>query len=78
MVFTINGHGGHLAFFSSPHPLEALYELWSHSAQWFQRRKRLKVWMDDGRTTESAYPISCPGTFGPGELKSLGLNFTPF
>ena len=30
---------------------------------------RLKLWTDDGRTTEPAYTISSPGAFGSGELK---------
>ena len=56
-VFTIFGHGGHLEFriknhfsyFSFPHCLNAIYEIWLHLAQWFQRRSRLKVWTaDDG------------------------------
>ena len=41
----------------------------------FQRRSRLKLWTDDGRTddgrtTEHAYTIGCPGAFGSGELKT--------
>ena len=49
--------------------LDATYEIWSHLAHWFQRRSRLKVWTDDGRTTEAAHTISSPGAFGSGELK---------
>ena len=57
-VFTIFVHGGHLEFqiktilaiFSFPQCLDATYEIWLHLAQWFQRRSRLKVWTDDGRT----------------------------
>ena len=40
-------------------------------------RSRLKLWTDDGRTTddgrrttEPAYTISSPGAFGSGELKN--------
>ena len=28
----------------------------------------MKLWTDDGRTTEPAYTISSPGAFGSGEL----------
>ena len=35
----------------------------------FQRRSRLKVWTDDGRTTEASHPISSPGAFDSEELK---------
>ena len=60
-VFTIFGHGGHLEFriktifsyFSFLQCLDATNEIWLHLAQWFQRRSRLKVWTDDGRTTEA-------------------------
>ena len=56
--FSIFGHGRHLEFqiktilaiFSFPQCLDATYEIWLHLAQWFQRRSRLKVWMDDGPT----------------------------
>ena len=68
MVFTIYGHGGHLEF-RFPQSLDATYELWLHLAQWFQRRSRLKVWTDDGRTTEACHPLSSPGAFGSGEVK---------
>ena len=36
-------------YFSLLQCLDATYEIWSHLAQWFQRRSRLKVWTDDGR-----------------------------
>ena len=73
----IFGHGGHLEFriktilaiFPSPQCLDATYEIWLHLAQWFQRRSRLKVWTDDGRTTEASHTKSSPRAFGSGELK---------
>ena len=63
-VFTIFGHGSHLEFqiktilaiFLFPQCLDATYEIWLHLAQWFQRRSRLKVWMDDGRTNHRTLP----------------------
>ena len=51
-------------------PPPATYEIWLHLAQWFQRRSRLKVWTDDGRTTEACHTKSSPGAFGSGELKT--------
>ena len=57
-------------FFSFPQCLDATYEIWLHLARWFQRRSRLKVWTDDGRTTEASHTISSPGAFGSGELKN--------
>ena len=33
------------------------------------RGGHLKLWTDDGWTTEPAYTISSPGAFGLGELK---------
>ena len=78
MVFTIYGHGGHLEFriksilaiFCSPSAW-MLHEIWLHLAQWFQRRSHLKVWTDDGRTTEASHAISSPEAFGSGELKKF-------
>ena len=32
--------------------LEATCEIWLQLAQWFQRRSRLKLWTDDGRTDD--------------------------
>ena len=60
----------HFSYFSFPQCLDATCEIWLHLAQWFQRRSRLKVWTDDGRTTEASYTISSPGAFGSGELKT--------
>ena len=54
---------------SFPQCLDATYEIWLHLAQWFQRRSRLKVWTDDGQTTEASHTKSSPGAFGSGELK---------
>ena len=79
--FIIYGHGGHLEFqimtyfsyFSFPKCLDATYEIWLHLAQWLQRRSRLKVWTDDGRTTKASHTISSPGAFGSGELKTYIL-----
>ena len=59
----------HFSCFSFPRCLDATYEIWLHLAQWFQRRSRLKVWTDDGRTTEACHTISSPGAFGSGQLK---------
>ena len=50
-VFTIYGHGGHLGHvtvtiwkkFSFPYLKEAPYEIWLQSAQWFQKRRGLKM-----------------------------------
>ena len=58
-VFTIYGHGVHLGQvtwtfqknLSFPHPMEALYEIWLQSAQWFQRRRCLKMLTDRQTTT---------------------------
>ena len=36
-----------------------VHEILLQSAQWFQRRSRLKLWTD-GRRTEPAYTISSP------------------
>ena len=41
---------------------------------WFQRRSCLKVWTDDGRTTEASHTKSSPGAFGSGELKTSVSN----
>ena len=44
-VFTIYGHGGrdHLNKISVPSPMEAPHEIWLQSAQWFQKRRGLKM-----------------------------------
>ena len=34
----------------------------------------MKLWTDDGRTTEPAYTISSPGAFGSGELKKVSFD----
>ena len=31
------------------------------------------MWTDDGRTTEASHPISSPGAFGSGELKTVNV-----
>ena len=36
-----------------------------------EMRSRLKVWTDDGRTTEVSHPLSSSGAFGSGELKHI-------
>ena len=59
-----------LLFFVPP-GLDATYEIWLLLAKWFQRRSLLKVWMDDGWTTEASHPINSPGAFSSGELKIL-------
>ena len=55
-VFTIYGCGSHVGH-GDPHhlnnflflkALEAVYEIWLQSTQWFQRRSCLKLWTDDG------------------------------
>ena len=33
-----------------PHPMEAPHEIWLQSAQWFQRKRRLKMWTHDTQT----------------------------
>ena len=43
-----------LAIFS----LWAMYGIWLHLAQWFERRSRLKVWTDDGRFPSYKLPRS--------------------
>ena len=35
-----------------PHPKESPYGIWVQLAQWFQRRRCLKMLTDDGRTTD--------------------------
>ena len=60
----------HFSYFSFPQCLDATYEIWLHLAQWFQRRSRLKVWTDDGRTMEASHTKSSSGAFGSGEVKS--------
>ena len=45
---------------SFPHPVEAPYEIWLQSAQWFLRRRCLKSvdgQMTDGRTDDGGLPI---------------------
>ena len=54
-----------------PHLKDATDEIWRQSAQWIQRRYRLKVLTPDNRQQRTtAYPISSPGTFDTGELKN--------
>ena len=62
----------HFSYFSFPQCLDAIYEIWLHLARWFQRRSHSKVWTDAGLTTETSHPISSPGAFGSGELKTVG------
>ena len=70
--------------FSFLKALKAVNEIWLQWAQWFQRRSRLKLWTDDGRTngrtTEPAYTISTPppAPFGSGELKTYIRLFERF
>ena len=71
MIFTIYVRGGYLEFqiktilaIFVPPTLQATCEIWLHMARWFQRRNRLKVWTDDGRST----------AFGSGErMRSLAV-----
>ena len=69
-------HFGHLLQVSFPRPKEAPYEIWLQSAQWFQRRRCLKmltythtpthIW-----TTEAyLYYKLTNGSKGSGELKN--------
>ena len=36
-----------------PKPMEASHEIWLQSAQWFQRKRCLKILTDDGQTTDA-------------------------
>ena len=57
-----------------PLPINASYKIWLWLAKRFQRRRSLKLWMDDGRTTDGrtpdhGHPISSPcEPNGSGEL----------
>ena len=59
-----------------PLPINASYKIWLWLAKRFQRRRSLKLWTDDGRTTtdgrtpDHGHPISSPcEPNGSGELK---------
>ena len=48
-----------------PLPIDASYKIWLWLAKRFQRRRSLKLWTDDGRTTDGrtpdhGHPISSP------------------
>ena len=51
-------------------PKESPYEIWVQLAQWFQRKRCLKMLTDDGRTDAGVTGIllAHPWAFGPGEL----------
>ena len=66
MAAILNSDQNHFSYFSFPQCLDATYEICLHLAQWFQRRRRLKVWTDDGRTTGASHTKSSPGAFGSG------------
>ena len=67
-VFYHIWHGGHLEFriktilaiFVTPMPGCYIRNLVTFGPV-VQRRSRLKVWADDGRTTEASHPVSSPG-----------------
>ena len=61
-----------------PHPKESPYEIWVQLAQWFQRRRCLKMLTDDGRQTTDAgvtgILIAHLWAFGSGELTKNNNN----
>ena len=67
--------------FFVPQCLDATYEIWLHLAQWFQRRSRLKVWTDDGGTTEAYHTISSPRSFrlrGANKINNGNQSYTKY
>ena len=66
------GRQEHLNKLSFPHSKESPYEIWVQLAQWFQRRRCLKM-LTDGPTTDAGVTgilIAHLGAFGSGELKN--------
>ena len=72
----------HLYKLSFPLPKEAPHKIWLWLAKRFQRRRRLKMWTDDGRRRRRTagrrthgYTISSPcEPEGSGELKKQTIN----